>query len=739
MVDLTHSLRQGTPFVLGVFMLGGLSGIGVYGVWPLLPPALAFGVYAALWKLDIGRQRRPEYLWAAVIFFGEAMMALSLLLNRGPLGYTMAVIAMPVLLAALIFPRRVAIAATVAGMVLLAALLWFADANEVRHIPAAACVSLFVLASLAVTAFVIRDLDDATRRSAFVDELTGALNRAALTPKLAELAHRAGKVTEPVSVIVADVDHFKHINDEFGHGRGDWVLREIARRLGDCVTATEPLYRLGGEEFVILLPGASNIAARDVALRMCGAVRESPVDGLSVTMSFGVATALVAGSLDFDAAFARADHALYAAKRGGRDRVATAADAEDQALAPVPGVVRPSAEDTWCNAEQAPSQRRRRLLRVAAHTRGDPATAGWTLGGITDLGSNGSVTDELEREFVLDLNRRLSKLFRVIAVGALVVIATGIPSFGWHTLIAPALGALPYYLLSRMAHRFQDPSRALVTGWALFQTSIAIGFACSHGAPLFALSFFVLMVPGRCAVFRSARAAVLGTAYTALLMTAVAFWLDATRVIDNPAILLLPLGLLCEAGYVGTIVGRSTLAFRGAGIVDQLTGLLNRTALSTRLIELETQTTTVSRRVAVLLADLDHFKMVNDSAGHAAGDSVLRAVAGRIHDSLRNFDSAYRVGGEEFLVLLTDADLAAAGEVAERLRQAVRSAPCGGQEVTISLGVAATVPGQRFRYNEAFERADRALYEAKNGGRDRVCAQSAPKAATALAVAAAAA
>jgi diguanylate cyclase (GGDEF)-like protein len=747
MVDLTRNMRPGMPLVLAAFMVGGLSGVGVYGVWPLVPPAVAFAIYGVLWRLNIGRQRRPEYLWAGVIGFAEVTVAATVALASGPRAYGLVVLSMPVLLAAFIFPRRVAVAMTAFGMALVLVLLGTVDLNEIRHVPSIGLVPVFVLGSLAITALVIRDLDDATRRSALVDELTGALNRAALTPKLAELAHSVTVGGQPISVIVADIDNFKQINDRYGHRRGDWVLREIAHRLGDCVTASEPLYRLGGEEFLVLLPGVDAGAAHDVAVRMRRAVRKRPIDGVTVTMSFGVATSLVQGAFDFDGVFARADHALFTAKRAGRDRVETAAMDAPQAVAPTRPAARRtdgvSGRSVWAltatgeqralavspadgqpSAEQqlSPVEDRRR-----APTGAGRMSAGWTRGAAAKLNGYPSVTDELEREFILDLNQRLSKTFRVVAVGAFAVIAAGIPTFGWHTLIAPAVGAVPYYMLSQLAHRFRHPSRALVAGWALFQTSIAVGFASSHGAPLFALSFFVLMVPGRSAVFRSFRAAALGTAYTALLMTAVAFWLDPAGVLANPAILMLPLALLCEAAYLGAIVGRSTLAFRGAGIVDGLTGLLNRTALGTRLIELEAQATTVPRRVAIVVADLDHFKQINDSAGHAAGDLVLQQVADRLHGSLRSFDSVYRFGGEEFLVLLTDSDLADAGHVAERLCGAVRGTPCGGHDVTISVGVSATGQGERFVYKEVFERADTALYEAKRGGRDRVCTAGSPE------------
>jgi two-component system cell cycle response regulator len=115
----------------------------------------------------------------------------------------------------------------------------------------------------------------------------------------------------------------------------------------------------------------------------------------------------------------------------------------------------------------------------------------------------------------------------------------------------------------------------------------------------------------------------------------------------------------------------------------------------------------------------------------------LRAAAERITASLRTFQRAYRIGGEEFLVLLPDTDLEAATRVAERLRHVIGARPCGGQLVTISLGVATNLPGTEFRYREVFARADSALYKAKRLGRDRVCGDSGPAAPAAAGAAAA--
>jgi diguanylate cyclase (GGDEF)-like protein len=124
----------------------------------------------------------------------------------------------------------------------------------------------------------------------------------------------------------------------------------------------------------------------------------------------------------------------------------------------------------------------------------------------------------------------------------------------------------------------------------------------------------------------------------------------------------------------------------------------------------------------VIVGDLDHFKRVNDTFGHPVGDMVLRDVAYILRKQLRAFDLAYRLGGEEFLILLPGAELDAALELAERLREAVSEHPVSAEvSVTMSFGVASQ-RGEDCDDDAAFAKADAALYESKRDGRDRVCA-----------------
>jgi diguanylate cyclase (GGDEF)-like protein len=167
--------------------------------------------------------------------------------------------------------------------------------------------------------------------------------------------------------------------------------------------------------------------------------------------------------------------------------------------------------------------------------------------------------------------------------------------------------------------------------------------------------------------------------------------------------------------------------------VDSLTGLANARVFSEALPRLTSHARRTRTPIAVIVLDVDLFKRVNDSFGHAAGDRVLREVGGVLGSGRRREDLVARTGGEEFAVVLPGVDRAGAERVADRIRRAVAAAgvTVGGTpvHVTISAGVAELDPAES---DESFvARADAALYESKRAGRDRVSAAP-PRAATSL-------
>jgi diguanylate cyclase (GGDEF)-like protein len=193
---------------------------------------------------------------------------------------------------------------------------------------------LLAVAALALLALGAAALGNSLRRRpdsdeltamAWSDGLTGLANRRRLDADLAE--HDGG--ARPTAAIMVDIDHFKEINDRYGHAFGDEVLRTVGEAIAKQVRHDDVVYRYGGEEFCVLLPGATPVDATAVAQRIVTAARtvELP-DGRHVTVSVGVAGA---SRGDATGAIRRADRALYSAKELGRDR----AVASDERHAPV--------------------------------------------------------------------------------------------------------------------------------------------------------------------------------------------------------------------------------------------------------------------------------------------------------------------------------------------------------------------------------------------------------------------
>lgn len=154
---------------------------------------------------------------------------------------------------------------------------------------------------------------------------------------------------------------------------------------------------------------------------------------------------------------------------------------------------------------------------------------------------------------------------------------------------------------------------------------------------------------------------------------------------------------------------------------DALTGLPNKRALQDTLKRMVAQASRQATPLAALMCDLDHFKGVNDLFGHAAGDAVLAAVAAVFSDTVRASDFAGRYGGEEFLILLPATPIEGALGIAERIRAGVAGLQVPGveQRITLSIGIA-MMPDQAYDAETLAQGADRALYAAKNGGRNRV-------------------
>lgn len=166
--------------------------------------------------------------------------------------------------------------------------------------------------------------DDARMaRLASTDCLTGLPNRHAFLERAEQARLSAQRQRQPLALMMIDIDHFKQINDRWGHASGDDALVVFARTARDVMREHETIGRLGGEEFAMILPATDIDAAVQAAQRLRQAVRAATVitSGPSYTMTVSIGVVVLDPNEDLSAALARADHALYAAKREGRDRV----------------------------------------------------------------------------------------------------------------------------------------------------------------------------------------------------------------------------------------------------------------------------------------------------------------------------------------------------------------------------------------------------------------------------------
>ena len=173
---------------------------------------------------------------------------------------------------------------------------------------------------------MMRDLNAALREASTHDSLTGLANRRLLVERLKKETERFIRYQRPFSIAMLDVDHFKSINDQYGHELGDSALTEIARVLDAEIREQDLCGRWGGEEFLILMPETRADAATQVLERVRGAIQRLAIraqtDSVSITISAGIAEHQPGES--YSETINQADHALLVAKRGGRNQLSTA-------------------------------------------------------------------------------------------------------------------------------------------------------------------------------------------------------------------------------------------------------------------------------------------------------------------------------------------------------------------------------------------------------------------------------
>jgi diguanylate cyclase (GGDEF)-like protein len=323
MIELDEQLRPVRRAAFAVLAAALMASGPWLGWWTLVPLVLAAVGFQVADKY-VARLRRPEYALLGAWVFSEAVMAAAVALSGGPLVSTVSWLAIPVLtLGARFSDRGIAVGVGVAVAFLMAVELG-TNAHAVVANPPLLIAPLALIVCVAMFQTVLMRSEIRLRGEVVVDSLTGMLNRRALASRVDELEQQSKLTLQPVSLIVGDIDHFKQFNDTQGHAAGDALLVDLSYQLRRTLRAFDLCYRTGGEEFLVVLPGAELTQATALAESLRDAASAVETRGHRITMSFGVAASAVGEPFDYHTVFARADAALYEAKRAGRDRVSAA-------------------------------------------------------------------------------------------------------------------------------------------------------------------------------------------------------------------------------------------------------------------------------------------------------------------------------------------------------------------------------------------------------------------------------
>jgi diguanylate cyclase (GGDEF)-like protein len=306
-----------------VFLATAVAGPWI-GWWPTLCGALTALQVATLDRRTV-RSARPER-YVAVSFLSTAAFAtLGAALSGGPQSPLLIFVALPAILMANRFRRPVVVVGALVTLLVMLAGSVAVDPASFADDPTLVLVSLTLVVGVVVFTLSLSDTEMALRADARFDHLTGLFNRASLKPRFDELRSQAHATGGAIALVVYDLDRFKSVNDDLGHDRGDAVLRDTAHLLRRHLRAFDLVYRLGGEEFAVVLPGVGIAEAVEIARRQRESIEEARPGGVAITISGGVASAR-GTDVAWETLFQRADAALLRAKREGRNRIVIAAD-----------------------------------------------------------------------------------------------------------------------------------------------------------------------------------------------------------------------------------------------------------------------------------------------------------------------------------------------------------------------------------------------------------------------------
>ena len=332
LLDMEARLLRARTIMYGSVAVGTLLSAPWLGWWTLAP-LICLVLFGRLAQPRISTSDKPEFIVAAVIVAAMLMIGLATALTGGAKSPVLMLFALPVATLPARFNARGVQAGVAMTLVIMILSSLLAGARDLADGPHYLIIAAGTMIGLAACCHTLMSAEAEQRTTSVLDPLTGLLNRKALDTHFEEIRRQAHYTGKPVAMVLCDLDHFKAVNDNHGHQRGDAVLRDIAEALRAHLRTFELVYRVGGEEFVILLPGVQPADAEMVAERVRSGIEGARAGDLDVTSSVGVAVAF-GTAVDFEALYGASDKALYRAKDEGRNRIVVAPLLEPSEPAP---------------------------------------------------------------------------------------------------------------------------------------------------------------------------------------------------------------------------------------------------------------------------------------------------------------------------------------------------------------------------------------------------------------------
>jgi diguanylate cyclase (GGDEF)-like protein len=325
LLDMQVRLRPYRTACFAILALALASVSTEVGWWWVVPLSAGFAGFAV--ADHFMRTSSHPGLWAATAWGILPLLLGDAIVTTGGAGSPVLMwLALPaVTLGARFSPRGMVLGTAYILALLLLSTYGLDPATASEHHKEVIAAAALVLSTVILSGALVES-DRAHRRRSTLDPLTGLFNRNALEQRLAELDGQPSNQEEGLShaLLLCDLDHFKRVNDLLGHAAGDAVLQDVAYTMRATLRAGDSIYRVGGEEILVILPGADEEAAMEIAERLRQDVRQRRPVGVAVTVSIGIAVSR-SEVVNTDDLVERADAALYSAKAGGRDAVVVGA------------------------------------------------------------------------------------------------------------------------------------------------------------------------------------------------------------------------------------------------------------------------------------------------------------------------------------------------------------------------------------------------------------------------------